>query len=100
MNCNLDYFNGLVKTINKKWGYNLSIELKTTQIELKSQKGRIYGTDALSKMESALKSLKNTGIISHYCFEERKEYQSFIKDKVSAGIPQKIAHKEYFLNLL
>lgn len=100
MNCNLKYFEALANSINKKWGYGLSVLLEQGQIELKSKKGRVYGTSDPSKMDSALKSLKKTGVISHYSFEERKEYQNFIKQETDNGADVKAAHKKYFLNLI
>jgi len=96
----LDYFEGMVKSINRKYKYDLSVDMQGSQIELKSKKGRVFGTDKPSLFESALKSLKEDGTISHYLFEERKEYISFIEDKKKQGVNPKAAHLEYFKNLL
>ena len=96
----LDYFIGLVSSINKKYKYGLSVEEHNNQIELRSKKGRVYGTNDPIKFESALKSLKKDGTISHRLFEERKDYTSFIEDKRKQGVNPKAAHLEYFKNLL
>lgn len=54
----------------------------------------------LLSFESALKSLKKDGTISHRLFEERKDYISFIEDKRKQGVNPKAAHLDYFKNLL
>lgn len=97
----LDYFEGLVSSINKKYKYELSIGQQGSQIELRSAKGnRVFGTEDPITFESALKSLKKDGTISHYLFEERKEYRDFIAKRKSEGLNPKQAHQEYFNSLL
>jgi transposase len=96
----LDYFSGMVTSINKKLKTELSVVIENGEITLKSKKGRVFGTPDPNTFEKALKSLKKEGTISHYLFEERKEYNAFIKEQGSKGISPKEAHKIYFQNLL
>jgi len=97
----LDYFSGMVNSINKKYGMELAVGTQGTQIELRSKKGRVFGSDDPTLFESALKSLKKDGTISHYLFEERKDYKAFIESKVKEeGLNPKQAHKQYFESLL
>lgn len=96
----LDYFEGLVSSINKKYKYELTIKQQGSQIELFSAKGRVFGTTDPNDFESALKSLKKEGTISHYLFEERKEYREFIEQKKKEGLNPKQAHQQYFKSLI
>ena len=96
----LDYFEGLVSSINKKYGYKFSVSTEHDQVQLIGSKGRIFGTSNPAIFESALKSLKKEGTISHYLFEERKDYKAFIDQKIKEGKNPKQAHKEYFESII
>jgi len=100
MTLKLDYFEGMVNSINKRYGFEFTIVMRDDQIELFSKKGRVFGTTDPRVFESALKSLKKDGVISHYLFEERKDYRAFIKDAQDKGLNPKQAHKQYFESLL
>lgn len=96
----LDYFEGLVKNVNKKLGFDFTVKSENGEIALFSKKGRVFGTQSPQVFESAIKSLKKDGTISHYLFEERKDYRDFIAKEKQAGVSPKEAHKKYFENLL
>jgi len=96
----LDYFDGLVVTINKKYNYQLSVTDNNSVIQLKSGENLVYSTDEPIRFESALKSLKKDGVISHWCFEGRKDYKDFLKQRAAEGLNVKQAHQLFFKSLL
>lgn len=102
MNVKLDYFEGLARNVNKKFGYNLRVLVENDQYTICSNGKRVYGTTNPVNLESAFKSMQKDGTISHYLFSERKEYKQFIENYVKEhqGANPKVAHKAYFLALL